>query len=279
MTPTPAEVVAAWTGPDPAPDPGNCPVCGRDSCEDHLTPAGRDRVTDRAQERPPLRARQAFDLLSEQRPVAVVEGLAWVRRKAVLVSESGGSKTFVVLSVGAAVGDNREWCGRAVRHGSVAYVSYEGDALGLRLRALHEAGFTLKNLHVIRATEPLSPRVGRDGVEGYSIGEARLSEALAELAARLKAEGHPELVLVIIDTIRASLAGSEDRSEEVAAYLRAVDRILAPHPQAGCILAHHAGWQDGEVKRLEVTLSDFALARVFRVNSTGDPITIEPFVR
>ena len=37
--------------------------------------------------------------------------------------------------------------------------------------------------------------------------------------------------------------------------------------------------QDGEVKRLKVTLSDFAWVRVFRVNSTGDPITIEPFVR
>src|SRR5262249_31965986 len=55
--------------------------------------------------------------------------------------------------------------------------------------------------------------------------------------------------LIVIDTIRASMVGSEDRSEDVAGYLRAVRRLLAPYPEAGVVLAHHAGWQDGEVKR------------------------------
>jgi len=37
--------------------------------------------------------------------------------------------------------------------------------------------------------------------------------------------------------------------------------------------------QDGGVKRVDVTLDGFAWARAFRVNATGDPITLEPFVR
>ena len=51
---------------------------------------------------------------------------------------------------------------------------------------------------------------------------------------------------MIIDTVRASLIGSEDGSESVSAYLRAVRRLLAPYPEAAGLLAHHAGWQDGE---------------------------------
>jgi hypothetical protein len=35
----------------------------------------------------------------------------------------------------------------------------------------------------------------------------------------------------------------------VSAYLRVVRRILAQVPGAGVILAHHAGWQDGETKK------------------------------
>jgi hypothetical protein len=52
-----------------------------------------------------------------------------------------------------------------------------------------------------------------------------------------------------VDTVRASLSGSEDSSEHVSAYLRAVGRVLATVPGAAALLVHHAGWQDGEGKR------------------------------
>jgi hypothetical protein len=95
----------------------------------------------------------------------------------------------------------------------------------------------------------LSPKTTRDGREVASPGEEAIARELAELAARLQATGQPPIGLVVIDTIRASLVGSEDHSEDVAAYLRAVRRLLAPYPGAGALLAHHAGWQDGETRR------------------------------
>ena len=36
--------------------------------------------------------------------------------------------------------------------------------------------------------------------------------------------------------------------------------------------------QDGEIKRLEVTVNTPVYIRAFRVNASGDPITMEPFV-
>lgn len=47
----------------------------------------------------------------------------------------------------AAVSDGVKWHGRETRQGSVAYVSYEGDALGLRLRTLREvSGYRLEHV-------------------------------------------------------------------------------------------------------------------------------------
>ena len=225
-----------------------CPVCSSTTCEDeaHLPPVDGEP---KARPRPVLRFRTARQLMGEPRPVPIIEGFAWAGCITVLVSESGAGKTFVLNGASAAVGDGCTWHGRAVYRGPVAYVSFEGDALGLRQRALVEAGYSMEDVHTLRATLPISPRVGHDGIEQPSVGEADLSEQLALLAAELAAAGKAPIVLVVVDTVRASLAGSEDSSEHASAYLRAVRRIMAPYPQAACILAHHSGWQDGEQKR------------------------------
>ena len=192
----------------------------------------------------------AAEIMATPPPVEIVEDIAWAGCLTVLVSESGVAKTFVLLSVAAAVSDGVPWLGRDVRRGTVVYLSYEGDALSLRVRALDEhGGHRMEHLYIARTSDPLSPRVARDGVEEFSLGECRVLEALQELAAQLEREGRPPMVLIIIDTVRASLSGSEDSSEHVSAYLRAVRRIMATVPTAAAILAHHAGWQDGESRR------------------------------
>ena len=65
----------------------------------------------------------------------------------------------------------------------------------------------------------------REGEEP-SIGERLVVEAIETLSAELAKENRPPIRLLIIDTVRASLAGSEDNSEHVAAYLRAVQPTL-----------------------------------------------------
>jgi hypothetical protein len=214
----------AW--PDDV-DPSDCPVCGRDSCEDHLPPPEAEAAT--AEPPPPLRARRALDLLTDPAPVEILEGIAWAASVSVLASESGAGKTFVLLDAAGAVSDGVDWHGRLTAAGSVVY-----DVAGRRL----------EHLYMIRAHDPLSPRVTRDGEE-RSLGELTLAADLATLAADLAANQRPPIVLVVIDTVRASLTGSEDSSEHVSAYLRAVRRLLVGVPAAAVILAHHSGWQDG----------------------------------
>lgn len=217
---------------------GDCPVCGRDSCDEH-GPIAKRR----------LAFVSAADVMRAPSPQAVVEGVAWAGCVTVLVSESGTGKTFMLLDVASCVGDGQPWHGRRTIPGSVAYLSFEGDALGTRLRALRDVhGYRLDHLYVLRASDPLSPRIDRHGEEP-SVGEQMIAAAFRDLRAELARQGKPPLVLNIIDTVRASMSGSEDRSDDVSAYLRAVRRVLGVVPDAGVILSHHSGWQDGDTQR------------------------------
>ncbi|MCL4822112.1 MAG: AAA family ATPase [Vicinamibacteria bacterium] len=219
-----------------APRP-ECPRCGRDSCAGDCRPRAR------------VEFRGAAAWMADPRPAPIVEGVAWAGCTTVLVAESGTGKTFLLLDLASALVAGRPWHGRETQRGTVAYVTWEGDSLGVRLRALDEAGRGVEGVELLRLSQPLSARPGRDGAEGYAQGEAILAAALAELAQRLEAAARPPILLLVLDTLRASMSGSEDSSEDTAAYLRAVRRILAPYPGAGAIVAHHAGWQDSTETR------------------------------
>jgi hypothetical protein len=219
-----------------------CRVCGSESCDDprhgSVAPAAAAQF------------RAAAEWLVDAAPITIVEGFAFANRVTVIASESSAGKTFVLLSIAAAVSDVGTWCGRAVAVGSVAYLSFEGDALNLRLRALVDVQHrALDNVYLLRAAEPLSPTLGRDRVELPSLGERLAAVEIDALGARLAADGRPAIALVIVDTVRASLTGSEDSSEDVSAYLRVVRRLVARVPGAAIVLAHHSGWQDGDAKR------------------------------
>lgn len=198
---------------------------------------------------PRLIAVRADAVMGEQAPPEVVEGLAWVGCLTVLVAESSVGKTFVVLDLAAAISAGLSWHGRTVTQGTVVHIGFEGDAIGLRLRAMHEhRDARLEHVYRIKAADPLSPLVTRE-TELPSQGEIDVRLALKVLRDDLAATDQPPIVLIIIDTVRASLQGSEDSSEPVSAYLRAVRRILTTIPSAAALLVHHAGWQDGEAQK------------------------------
>lgn len=220
-------------------DASECPDCGRDSCSGDCVPPPS----------PPLLVLPAATVAKAPPPRWIIDGFAVENGVHLLVSESGTGKTFVLLNLAAHLACGAEWFGLSTSAGSVVYVGLEADALSLRLQAIEEQGFDLANVYVIRATDPISPTIGRDGRETPSVGEAALTTALRELAESLARDGRPPIVALMVDTVRASMAGSEDSSSDASSYLRAVRRILRVIEGAAAILAHHSGWQDGDVKR------------------------------
>ena len=238
----------AWDGADNILDESACPVCQRETCEGCTVVDETLGTVGEPVAPPRLRAVRATELMHAPLPVEIVEGIATADGITVLVSESGAGKTFVMMDLAAHVSSGIPWYGRQVEQGSVVYLVFEG-AIGRRLRALSEiGGHPCKHVHVIVAADPLSPRVTRDG-EDRSIGETDATAAIEALSIELAASGEPTIALVMIDTVRASMTGSEDSSEHVAAYLRAMRRIMTRVPGAAGMLAHHAGWQDGESPR------------------------------
>lgn len=198
---------------------------------------------------PRLTVLSALDAMNEPAPTEIVEGVAWAGCVTVLVAESSAGKTFVALDLAAAVSAGLSWHGRAVSQGSVLHVGYEGDAIGLRLRAIHvHRKAALTHVYRVRANAPLSPIVTRDG-ETASMGEVDVRTALKVTRDKLSADELPPLVLIVFDTVRASMSGSEDSSESVSAYLRVIRRLLESAPGAAALLVHHAGWQDGDTQK------------------------------
>ena len=192
----------------------------------------------------------AVEVMSTPRPVEIVAGVLYADRVSVLVSESGTGKTFLGLDLSAHVSADLTWHGRPVQPGSVAYVSFEGDALGVRLRALREvAGQRLEHVYILHGRDPLSPIIDRDRVELASRGETAVVAAVEALRNDLTVTDRPSIRLLVVDTVRASLSGSEDSSESVSAYLRSVRRLMTRVPGAATLLLHHSGWQDGDAKR------------------------------
>lgn len=225
-----------------APD---CERCGRDACAGDCGPpvAARPRPGEPAGDSRKLDFLTVDEVLSLPRPEAVIEGIAWRQQQTVLVGESGAGKTFVAASACAAVADGRPtWCGRRVRGGPVAYLGFEADDFASRFQAEREHGSDLARFYFARPSEPLSPRVGRDGIETYSAGELAAREALRALQQRA---GEP-LALVVIDTVRRAMTGSDSDDSQVAAFLRAVSRVMVEAPQAACMSLHHSGWVAGD---------------------------------
>ena len=244
--------------PMPLPSPTACGFCQRESCagdcdERKRIEARSSRIEDEGKtDAKPRRSRcmTTKDLMAEPPPEWVIEGLVVGGGVTVLAGEASTGKTFVALDMAAAVADGVAWAGCGVKQGTAVHVAFEADDLRSRVMALGTKGAACDNLRILRADSPLSPHVERDGTEAASVGEATLTEELRLLAGELERSKKPPIVLVVIDTIRASLSGSEDSSENSSAYLRSIRRILASAaPGAAMLPLHHTGWQDGEQQK------------------------------
>jgi len=179
--------------------------------------------------RPPL-LRHVRELLTNPPAVRwLIRGIIEANTLAMLYGQPGAGKSFIALSMAAAIACGVDWHGHRCTQGPAVYILGEGGAgVSRRLRAWQlkhpEAHLEKAPLYVSTRMVPMAEE---DAVE-------QIAAAIAESGA-----GRPSVV--VIDTLARAAAGlDENSSRDMGELIRACDTI---RERFGCavVLVHHAG--------------------------------------
>jgi hypothetical protein len=140
--------------------------------------------------------------------------------------DPASGKSLLALDWAACIATGTEWCGRPVVQGAVIYIAGEGHhGIKRRLQAWarhHDVDLSEAPLYVSKTPADL---VAADGLQA-------VLEALA---------GHPDPLLVVIDTLARNLgAADENSSQDIGQFIAHLDLIRA-QTHATILVVHHAG--------------------------------------
>lgn len=177
-------------------------------------------------------------ILGEPPPIPVVEGFIDEGQVGILSGESGEGKTFVGLSIAQAVASGARWGQCATRRGAVIYCSWEGDSFNLRLKALevNKTPMRADFFHLVRGDASLNAM------------ELRFTKLFGDFQSACELAG-TRVSLVVLDTLRMALGGSEDSSADVSEFLSCARRMSKTVAPAAVLILHHLGWQDSDAPK------------------------------
>lgn len=168
-------------------------------------------------------ADQAFD-------DELIEGVIGRNAMGVIYGDSNSGKTFLAISIGAALGMAAEWMGRPCAGGLVVYLATEAPgSVEMRLRALQR-------------------RLGRK-VPGFVIVKSPINlmdgdvdaTAIISLIEQIEREQGAKVVMIIGDTLaRISAGANENSGEDMAVVLKHAD-VIRTATGAAFMWIHHSG--------------------------------------
>ena len=180
-----------------------------------------------APERPRL-LKSLSGLLKQPKPLQwAIKGLIEHNTIATIFGPSGGGKSFVAISLAAAIATGREWYGRKVKQGPVLYLNGEGEAGILRrFKAWSvDTGEPLEDAPISITERPVL------------FGNREL---LSQLSAEIDEMPQPP-ALVVVDTLARATAGMEENSaKDMGMFVEALDALRRRY---GCtvLVIHHTG--------------------------------------
>jgi AAA domain len=136
----------------------------------------------------------------------LVKGILGHGMMALLYGESGSAKTLIALSIALHVALGRDWCGRKVQRGFVAYLAPEGG------HSVHLRFHAWSRYHGIDPGDDNLPFRTIPVRVDLCKSKADLTTIIANIKAA-EAELGPCL-LVVVDTVSRALAGAEENSSD-----------------------------------------------------------------
>jgi len=225
----PRRLAAVDTSPPPADcepveieDQSDCPVCGRDACED---PTHLPRPVDRSGLRPGPRLVDDVEILDTPAPVMLVVDRLPADALALLIGPPGGGKSITALDLAVSTATGRPWLGAPiVRSGPVVWVLAEGGParFARRIAAAKQ-----------HADLPLDRRIG---LYTWSGAPALLRPVDFDPLAR--AVAHLQPALVVLDTYSRLATGADENSaSDTGLIVSAIDTLRGTH--ATVLALHH----------------------------------------
>lgn len=213
--------------------------------------------------------RRLFHRIGDIEPTApkwLVKGICEIDSLVGLFGDPEAGKSFIAASLAAAVATNRRWYDREVRRaGPVLYVAGEGRrGLRRRLRAWEiDADYHLGDTPLYVSDRPIP--FGDPAALGHVIPEA---DEIAEL------EGEP--TLIVVDTLSRNLAGDENSSLDMPAFVQHMDYLRARYG-ATILVVHHSGHAEKNRSRGHSAFGA-ALDTAFRAyrDPKRGPVRLEP---
>jgi hypothetical protein len=166
------------------------------------------------------------DLKADNEPEYLVPGIIPAEGFGVVWGPPKEGKSFWVFDLLMHVALGWSYRGMEVQQGPVAYCAFEGAA-----------GFKK------RATAFRQRHQGADEAEFFLIGgRADLIKEHQQLIADVKKQtGDRPPRVVCLDTLNRSLVGSENKDEDMSAYIRAADAIRESFTGSVVVVVHHCG--------------------------------------
>jgi len=206
----------------------------------------------------PLRFLSLPDMLNApQPPDWIIRGYLEGDTLAILFGESGSMKSFVALDMALCVASGRPWHSFTVpKPGLVLYIAAEGSrGLAKRIKAFVVAHPMDMKAPLFTLPEPVQ-----------FLDQTEAEQAEEAIAAVAETSGPPRLI--IIDTLARCFGGDENSSQEMSAFVAALDHLRVRF-KCAVLVVHHSGLQEKNRARGSSVLRA-ALDWEYRLTKMGD---------
>lgn len=173
-------------------------------------------------------AMQDFD---ERGPQWIVQGLIESQSVTAISGDPGGGKTFMLIDLALHVAAGKPWFGHKVKPGAVLYIAAEApESVKRRSKLAARIKFNEEELPYRIQTEA--------ALLGDDRWSARHTERAIATARAVEAELSQQVVLIIIDTVAASMGGGNENLDGMQ-RLTSVSNRIATETQCAVVLNHH----------------------------------------
>jgi putative DNA primase/helicase len=163
-------------------------------------------------------------------PNELVEGLIVIGSQTVIYGDSNSGKTFLALSLAAAVAEGESWFGRQTDRGVVVYLATESpSSVRTRVQALkRHTGWSLEHLVIVQV--PIN----------FYEGDGDAQDVI-ELVRVVEDQTGAPVRMIIGDTLaRMSAGADENRGSDMGPVMARFDAV-AKETQAAMVIIHHNG--------------------------------------